>query len=145
LEAEKADGEAATSSSNCRNRLRYAVLEREVANYIWVLEELLGGLRRVRASFPDGWLWRPDNIAIADAGLSAFSLFIMQTESFLAHQRRMEHVRYASNCKTLFGIETIPIDNHIRELPDPAPPKLLESCFGHTLEQMRQYRGIKDF
>jgi hypothetical protein len=45
-----------------------------------VLEELLGGLRRVCASFPDGRQWRPDNIAIADAGLAAFSLFFMQIE-----------------------------------------------------------------
>jgi len=49
-----------------------------------------------------------DNIAIADAGMAAFSLFFMQSESFLSHQRRMEHGRNASNCKTLFGIEKIP-------------------------------------
>jgi hypothetical protein len=85
-----------------------------------VLEELLGGLRRVCASFPDERQWRPDNIAIADAGLAAFSLFFMQSESFLAHQRRMEHGRNASNCKTLFGIEKIPSGNHIRDLLDPA-------------------------
>jgi len=48
-----------------------------------VLEELLDGLRRVFAFFPDGRQWRPDNIAIADAGLAAFSLFFMQSESFL--------------------------------------------------------------
>ena len=70
-----------------------------------VLEELLDGLRRVLAFFPDGRQWRPDNIAIADAGLAAFSLFFMQSESFLSHQRRMEHGRNGSNCKTLFGIE----------------------------------------
>jgi hypothetical protein len=110
-----------------------------------VLEEFLGGLRRVCASFPDGRQWRPDNIAIADAGLAAFSLFFMQSESFLSHQRRMEHGRNASNCKTLFGIERIPSDNHIRDLLDPSPPELLESCFEHALELMRQHGGMKDF
>jgi len=110
-----------------------------------VLEELLGGLRGVCGSFPDERQWRPDNIAIADAGLAAFSLFFMQSESFLAHQRRMEHGRNASNRKTLFGIEKIPSDNHIRELLGPAPPELLEPCFEHTLEQMRQHGGMKDF
>jgi hypothetical protein len=39
-----------------------------------VLEELLDGLRRVCASFPDRRQWRPDNMAIADARLAAFSL-----------------------------------------------------------------------
>jgi hypothetical protein len=110
-----------------------------------VLEELLGGLRWACASFPDRRQWRPDNIAISDAGLAAFSLFFMQSESFLSHQRRMEHGRNASNCKTLFGIEKIPSDNHIRDLLDPAPPELLEPCFEHTLEQMRQHGGMKDF
>jgi hypothetical protein len=110
-----------------------------------VLEELLGGLRRVCGCFPDGRQWRPGNIAIADAGLAAFSLFFMQSESFLAHQRRMELGRNASNCKTLFGIEKIPSDNHIRELLDPVPPELLEPCFEHAFEQMRQHGGMKDF
>jgi hypothetical protein len=110
-----------------------------------VLEELLGGLRRACASFPDVRQWRPDNMAITDATMAAFSLFFMQSESFLAHQRRMEHGRNASNCKTLFGIERIPSDNHIRDLLDPAPPELLEPCFELTLEQMRQHDGMKDF
>jgi hypothetical protein len=110
-----------------------------------LLEELRGRLRGVFASFPDGRQWRPGNIVIADAGLAAFSLFFMQSESFLAHQRRMEHGRNASNCKTLFGIERIPSDNRIRDLLDPAPPELLEPCFEHALEQMRQHGGMKDF
>jgi hypothetical protein len=109
------------------------------------LSELLGGLRRACACFPDKRQWRPDNIAIADAGLAAFSLFFMQSESFLAHQRRMEHGRNGSNCKTLFGIEKIPSDNHIRDLLDPVPPELLEPCFEQAFEQMRQHGGMKDF
>jgi hypothetical protein len=95
--------------------------------------------------FSDGRQWRPDNIEIADAGMAAFSLFFMQSASFLAHQRRMEHGRNGSNCKTLFGIEKIPTDNHIGDLLDPAPPELLGPCFEHTLEQMRQHGGMKDF
>jgi len=110
-----------------------------------VLEELLDGLRRVLAFFPDVRQWRPDNIAIADAGLAAFSLFFMQSESFLSHQRRMEHGRNGSNCKTLFGIEKIPSDNHIRDLLDPAPPELLDACFEDAWQQMRQHGGMKDF
>jgi hypothetical protein len=43
-----------------------------------VVEEMLGGLRRVYASFPDGRQWRPDNIAIADVRMTAFSVFFMQ-------------------------------------------------------------------
>jgi hypothetical protein len=110
-----------------------------------VLEELLSGLRRACASFPDVRQWRPDNLSMADAGLAAFSLFFMQSESFLSHQRRMEHGRNGSNCKTLFGIKTIPSDNHIRDLLDPAPPELLGSCFDHALEQIRQHGSMHAF
>jgi hypothetical protein len=57
----------------------------------------------------------------------------------------MARGRNGSNCKTLFGIENIPSDNHIRDLLDPAPPELLDPCFEQTLEQMRQHGGMKDF
>jgi len=106
---------------------------------------LLNGLRAVCGFFPDARQWRPDNILMADAGMAAFSLFFMQSESFLSHQRRMEQGRNGSNCKTLFGIETIPSDNHIRALLDPVPPELLEPCFEQALEQMRQGGGLQHF
>ena len=38
------------------------------------------------------------------ADLSAFSLFFMQSPSFLAHQRRLEEGQGRSNCQTLFGL-----------------------------------------
>ncbi len=72
-----------------------------------ILEELLGGLRQVCGGFPDVRPWRPGNLPVSDMGMAAFSLFFMQSESFLSHQRRMEQGRNASNCKTLFGIERI--------------------------------------
>ena len=110
-----------------------------------VLDTLLSGLREVCAFFPEVRQWRPDNILMADVGMAAFSLFFMQSESFLSHQRRMECGRNASNCKALFGIETIPSDNHIRDLLDPVPPERLEPCFEQALEQMRQNGGLQHF
>jgi len=110
-----------------------------------VLEELLSGLGEVCASFPDMRQWRPDNYPMADVGMAAFSLFFMQSESFLAHRRRLERGRNTSNCQSLFGIKKIPSDNHIRELLDGVRPELLEPCFEHALEQMRQNGGMKDF
>lgn len=110
-----------------------------------VLQILLSNLRQACAGFADARQWRPANIPISDVGMSAFSLFFMQSESFLAHQRRMEQGRNSSNCRTLFGIETIPSDNHIRDLLDLAEPELLEPCFAQALDEMRQRGGMKDF
>ena len=59
---------------------------------------------------------------MADIGLSAFSLFFMQSPSFLAHQRRLEEGQGRSNCQKLFGLDRIPSDNQIRALLDPVSP-----------------------
>ncbi len=96
-----------------------------------VLEELSGELRYANSSYPDGRKGRPDNIEIADEGMAAFSLFYAERVLLIAS---VMHGRNASNCKTLFGIEKILGDNHIRDPLEPAPPELLEPCFKQMLE-----------
>ena len=68
-----------------------------------ILDHLLAGLRDVCATFPDA---RTGEVkyAMADVGMSAFSLFFMQSESFLAHQRSLEEGRKISNCRTLLRL-----------------------------------------
>jgi hypothetical protein len=83
-----------------------------------VLDRLLTGLRQVCAGFPDKRKGGASTYSMADIGLSAFSLFFMQSESFLAYQRGLEEGRKSSNCRTLFGMAKIPTDNHIRSMPD---------------------------
>lgn len=94
-----------------------------------LLPSLLEGLRAVCGAFPDGRAGRSGNIAIADFGLSAFSLFFMQSASFLSYQRALEKGHGRSNCQTLFGIGKIPSDNYIRDMLDEADPALLQPCF----------------
>jgi hypothetical protein len=87
-----------------------------------ILETLLNGVRSACAAFPDKR--RGDvRYSMADIGLSAFSLFFMQSESFLAYQRELEAGRKTSNCHSLFGMAAIPTDNHIRSMLDPVPPR----------------------
>jgi hypothetical protein len=50
-------------------------------------------------------------------------VFFLQSPSFLAHQRQLAEGHGRSNCQTLFGIEQIPTDSHIRALLDPVPPE----------------------
>ncbi len=50
--------------------------------------------------------------SLSAAGLAAFSVFFMQSPSFLAYQRDMENRKGKSNAATLFGIERIPTDTH---------------------------------
>ena len=94
-----------------------------------LLASLLQELKAVCGGFPDLRGGRKGNIATADFGLSAFSLFFMQSESFLAHQRALEQGHSRSNCQTLFGMEHIPSDNYIRNNLDPVDPAHLQPLF----------------
>src|SRR3984957_20178646 len=94
-----------------------------------LLPSLLAGLRAVCATFPDARKGRGGNIEIVDFGLSAFSMFFMQSASFLAYQRALEKGQGRSNGQTLFGIGRIPSDNYIRDSLDEADPALLQPCF----------------
>src|SRR5215471_1345707 len=65
--------------------------------------------------------------------MAAFSVFFMQSPSFLALQTALQRGRGTSNCQTLFGMERIPTDNHIRTMFDPVPPETLFTMFDTTL------------
>jgi hypothetical protein len=80
-----------------------------------------------------------------DIVMSAFSLFFMQNESFLAYQRGLEEGQRTSNCQTLFGIENIPTDNHIRSMLDPVNPVELQPCYDHVLALLREHGGLQSF
>jgi len=56
--------------------------------------------------------------SLQDLILGAFSVFFMQCESFLEHQRYMESHEGYKNAQTLFGISRIPSDPQIRNVLD---------------------------
>ena len=89
------------------------------------LDSLLGSLRDCLGRFPDKRRAMDTTYGMADIGMAAFSVFFMQSPSFLAHQRQFEAGHGRSNCASLFGIAKIPSDNHIRAMLDPAAPVLL--------------------
>jgi len=109
-----------------------------------ILETLLAGLRDVCASFPDKR--KTEGVySMVDIGMSAFSLFFMQSDSFLAHQRSLEEGSKTSNCQSLFGMKRIPTDNHIRSMLDPADPALVQPAFDQVVEGLREHGGMKGF
>jgi hypothetical protein len=107
-----------------------------------LLSSLLQGLKAQCALFPDKRGGRGGNIAMADFGLSAFSLFFMQSESFLSHQLALEKGHTRTNCQTLFGMERIPTDNYIRDNLDPVDPTYIEPLF-HRLEEELKAGAMK--
>jgi hypothetical protein len=111
---------------------------------------MLGGLRRDLKGVPEHRTGRNTQYEIADAGVGAFSVFYMQSPSFLAHQRDMQRNKGVNNAQGLFGIEQIPSDGQIRNLLDPVDPAALYERFweiygcldkgGHLSE----YAGVAD-
>ena len=109
-----------------------------------ILERLIAGLHDACAAFPDKRTG--DAVySMSDVGMSAFSLFFMQSESFLAYQRSLEDERKTSNCHTLFGMAKIPTDATIRSLLDPVHPSQLQGPFDQALAVMRERGGMKAF
>src|SRR5436190_11030200 len=88
-----------------------------------VLESLIGAVRRCCAGFPDRRTGTNVRYPMPDIGMGAFSLFFVQSPSFLDFQRRLEAGHGRSNCQTLFGMSRIPTDNHIRAMLDPVAPR----------------------
>ena len=108
------------------------------------LEDLLGGLRDACADFPDKRK-EAGVYSMADIGLSAFSLFFMQSESFLSYQRALEEGRKTSNCQTLFGMAKIPTDNHIRSMLDPVHPSHLQPVFDQVVAALSEHGALSEF
>ena len=103
-------------------------------------QEMLGNVRRSLEKVPEHRRGRNIQYEIADAGLAAFSVFYMQSPSFLAYQRQMEEQRAENNARSLFGVETIPSDGQIRSLLDPVEPSHLRAPFWAVYELL-QARG----
>lgn len=91
--------------------------------------QMIRSLRSVVRNFPDKRTGKNGTYSMEDIGLSAFSVFFTQSPSFLAYQIAMKEAKGESNAKTLFGIEKIPTDNHIRDVLDGVPPEQVFPVF----------------
>jgi hypothetical protein len=92
-------------------------------------DHLIERLRSVSAGLPDRRTGDNTQFAMADIALSAFAVFFTQCPSFLSFQQNMEASRGRNNARSLFQVERIPSDNHIRHTLDPIAPSHLFSLF----------------
>ena len=87
-----------------------------------VFNRLVEHLRSITERFPDSRTGDNTQYSMADAAMGAFSVFFMQSPSFLDAQRTLQVTKGCNNTQTLFGLAQIPSDNHIRNLLDGVPP-----------------------
>jgi hypothetical protein len=83
--------------------------------------------------------------SIKDAFLAAFSLFFMQCESFLDHQRQM-HSRYGKdNAQSLFGLAKIPTTPQIRNILDEIAAQGLFRVFTWVYQALQREDYLKPY
>lgn len=108
-------------------------------------EELTNFYREVTAHFPDKRTGNNKSYSITDAAMGAFSVFYMQCPSFLAHQREMQTAKKCNNASSLFKIENIPSDNHIRDLLDNVSPNAVFPVFDRIFNALQETKHIDKF
>ena len=80
-----------------------------------------------------------------DIALSAFAIFYFQNPSWLEFARGMNTKSGKSNAKSLFGIENIPSDNHIRNKLDGISSDMLQTLFDKIYTQLLKKNTIEQY
>lgn len=101
---------------------------------------LLGHLHRIMTQMNDPRLAsNGTRYSLKDAILAAFSVFFMQCEPFLEHQRQMQSRRGKDNAQTLFGLVQIPTMPQIRNILDKVAATQLFSMFEWVYQALKRF------
>jgi hypothetical protein len=101
-------------------------------------DALFGLVRNGFAHIPDYRLSETD-IPLADALMSAFAMFSLKAPSLLAFDQE----RVEGNLHTIYGIERVPCDTHMREILDPVSPKWLRPVFKSVFGQLQRGKALE--
>lgn len=110
---------------------------------VLTFSDVVKQLRTTFETFTDRRTGKNTAYTMTDAGLSAFSVFFMQSPSFLDFQRTMQETQGKNNAQTLFGVFRIPTDNHIRNLLDAVKPEAVYPMFDFIVDGF-QHAGVID-
>ena len=112
---------------------------------VLTFSDVVKQLRTTFETFSDRRTGKNTNYTMTDAGLSAFSVFFMQSPSFLEFQRTMQETQGKNNAQTLFGVFQIPTDNHIRTLLDAVEPAAVYPLFDFVFDGFQRAGVIDSF
>src|SRR5882762_1246448 len=80
------------------------------------------------------------DISLTDALMSAFAMFSLKAPSLLAFDKE----RAEGNLHTIYGIERVPCDTHMREILDPVSPKWLRPVFKSVFGQLQRGKALEE-
>lgn len=108
-------------------------------------DSMVANLRATMAGFPDKRTGENSRYSIEDAALGAFSVFFTQSPSFLSHQETMLKNKGKSNAQTLFEMDQIPCDNHIRDLMDEVEPSYVFPAYHYIFDGIKKSGHLDTF
>jgi hypothetical protein len=79
------------------------------------------------------------DISLTDALMSAFAMFSLKAPSLLAFDKE----RAEGNLHTIYGIQRVPCDTHMREILDPMSPKVLRPVFTSVFRQWQRGKALE--
>lgn len=82
---------------------------------------------------------------VGDGMLAAFSMFFMQCESFLEHQRQMHSRMGKDNAQSIFGLEKIPSDPQTRNILDLIKANSLNKVFERVYQFLQLGKHLKSY
>ena len=71
--------------------------------------------------------------------MAAFAMFSLKAPSLLAFDKE----RVEGNLHTIYGIERVPCDTHMREILDPVSPKWLRPVFKSVFRQLQRGKALE--
>ena len=80
------------------------------------------------------------DISLTDALMSAFAMFSLTAPSLLAFDKE----RAEGNVHTLYGIERVPCDTHMREILDPVSPTWLRPVFTSVFGHLQRGKALEE-
>ncbi len=97
--------------------------------------------RLVRSGFANSPDYRRSDteISLTDALMSAFAMFSLKSPSLLAFDKE----RAEGNLHTIYGMERVPCDTHMREILDPASPESLRPSFKSVFRQLQRGKALE--
>jgi len=77
--------------------------------------------------------------------LGAFSMLYFQSDSWLGFQNKLETEDGKNNARTMFGIENIPVENHIKNYLDKIEPTVFKKVYDDILLECERLDIISKF
>src|SRR6476661_6535538 len=102
-------------------------------------DALFGLVRRGFEHIPDHRCGDVD-VSLTDALMSAFAMFSLKSPSLLAFDKE----RAEGNLETIYGMERVPCDTHMRERLDPVSPEWLRPLFKSVFRQLQRGKALED-